>query len=111
MSESAKVRRGCCLHMVVVLNVVIIRVKFFSFPTSSLNKCILTFFLLFSFSLLFTNGARPSLMLSLLANTDYTRNGEEYLLAHTNILFPHKYTVITLVPHTEALAPIEPSPC
>ena len=39
---------------------------------------------------------------------DYERNGNLYLLAHTNILFPHKYTVVTLVPHTEALSPIDP---
>jgi len=39
---------------------------------------------------------------------DYQRNGELYLLAHTNIMFPHKYTVITLVPNTEAMASIQP---
>ena len=39
---------------------------------------------------------------------DYSRNGELYMLAHTNIIHPHKYTVITLVPHTEAMASIQP---
>ena len=57
---------------------------------------------------IFSNETLHNLIFSTNGTADYTRNNKEYLLAHTNILFPHKYTVITLVPHTEALAPIDP---
>ena len=57
---------------------------------------------------IFANSTLFEQIFSTNGTVDYTRKGEKYLLAHTNLVYPHKYTVITLVPHTEALSPIDP---
>ena len=39
---------------------------------------------------------------------DFTRNGKPYVVAYATVSQPHKYTVLTIVPRDEVLAPIEP---
>ena len=38
---------------------------------------------------------------------EVTRGGEQYLVAHAKVDQPERYTVLTIVPVSEALRPVE----